>query len=286
MHDQDIYAGTRTAVDEPVTPARPPAEPVFAGPPEVVVERLPSGEPVAVPIAQTQPVVPAPRVGENAPSGAATGVADAAKEAAGTAKEEARNVAQAAKSEAGAVLDEAKGQVRRLAVQARDQAREGVRGQHSQLVDKLRQVADELGEMAGDGGSPARAVVSDLSQRGRRLAAYLADRGPEGVLAEVQDFARRRPAAFLAGAAVAGFLVGRVGKNVWKAQSEGTRSGAPVVVAAPVETDPYARPAVSSVGLPVSIESPAGAPMSGPYPASPYASETYPGADHPGGDRR
>jgi hypothetical protein len=40
------------------------------------------------------------------------------------------------------------------------------------------------------------------------------------VLREVQDFARRRPGAFLATALAAGFVVGRLGKVVAKADSD------------------------------------------------------------------
>jgi hypothetical protein len=143
--------------------------------------------------------------------------ADTAKE---TAKDEARTVASTAKQEAGAVVGEAKSQVRRLTSQARDQATERVRGQHSKAVDRLRSLADEFQELGGEGDSPGRALVSDLGQRGRRVADYLDDRGPEGLVSDVTDFARRRPMAFLAGAVAAGFLVGRLGKNMWKAQSE------------------------------------------------------------------
>jgi hypothetical protein len=49
------------------------------------------------------------------------------------------------------------------------------------------------------------------------MADYLDRHGPEGVLREVQDFARRRPGAFLATALAAGFVVGRLGKGVAKA---------------------------------------------------------------------
>jgi hypothetical protein len=51
------------------------------------------------------------------------------------------------------------------------------------------------------------------------MADYLDRNGPEGVLREVQDFARRRPGAFLATALAAGFVVGRLGKGVAKADS-------------------------------------------------------------------
>jgi hypothetical protein len=62
--------------------------------------------------------------------------------------------------------------------------------------------------------SPARTVVSRVAQGGHDLADYLARRGPDGVLAEVQEFARRRPGAFLATALVSGFVVGRLGRGV------------------------------------------------------------------------
>jgi uncharacterized protein YjbJ (UPF0337 family) len=152
-------------------------------------------------------------------------VATAAGTAKETAKGEARNVAGTAKEQAGTVVGEARGQVRRLASQAKDQATDRVRGQHNQLVDRIRGLADEFQEMGGDGDSPGKALVSDLGQRGRRVADYLGDRGPEGLVSELTDFARRRPFAFLAGAVAAGFLVGRLGKGVWKAQQDDSGSG-------------------------------------------------------------
>lgn len=149
--------------------------------------------------------------------------AETAKE---TAKDEARNVAGTAKEQAGAVVGEARSQVQRIASQAKDQATDRVRGQHNQLVDRLRGLSDEFAEMGRDGDSPGKALISDLGQRGQRVADYLADRGPEGLASELTDFARRRPFTFLAGAVAAGFLVGRLGKNVWKAQQDQSGSGA------------------------------------------------------------
>jgi hypothetical protein len=67
--------------------------------------------------------------------------------------------------------------------------------------------------------SPAATVVSRIADSGRQFADYLDHHGPEGVLREVQDFARRRPGAFLASALAAGFLVGRLGKGIAKADS-------------------------------------------------------------------
>jgi len=145
-------------------------------------------------------------------------------EGAGGAEEtlanETKSVARTARHEAGNVVGEARGQVRRLASEAREKAGVRVRDQHGRMVEQLRAYADELGDMAGDGASPVRAAAGDLAARGRQVADYLADRGPEGLLSEVQSFARRRPLAFLAGALAAGFLAGRLGKNIYKAQAD------------------------------------------------------------------
>jgi hypothetical protein len=144
------------------------------------------------------------------------------------------------------------------------------------------------------------------------VADYLADRGPEGLLSEVTDFARRRPAAFLATAAAAGFLVGRLGKGVWKAKSadNGTGSAAGTRPRAteryePVPVTPqWMEPPATATGVAPIPETPVAAPVTPAVPRmpvtepvppattapSPYASPTY---DDPyratqrgGGERR
>ena len=61
-------------------------------------------------------------------------------------------------------------------------------------------------------GSPAGQIVRRLGEGGRRAADYLEDRGPEGLLDDVQEFARRKPGTFLLIAAAAGFAIGRLGR--------------------------------------------------------------------------
>jgi len=154
--------------------------------------------------------------------GAVRQAASGAADAAGTA---ASDVAATAKEQAGAVKDEVKSQARNIAADVRGKLGTEVRGQHDRLADGLRKFVDELDEMVRDrGDSPASGLVTQVSQGGRRFADYLADRGPDGVLNEVQDFARRRPGAFLAVAAAAGFVVGRLGKGALNASTD-TGSG-------------------------------------------------------------
>jgi hypothetical protein len=63
-----------------------------------------------------------------------------------------------------------------------------------------------------------------LAARSRSFASYLDQHGPEHVLQELQDFARRRPGTFLVAAVAAGFVVGRLGKGLWQNQPAPPRS--------------------------------------------------------------
>ncbi len=142
-------------------------------------------------------------------------VAGQTKESAGQA---ATEVKQTATEQAQRVGAEAKTQARNVAGEVRGKLGEQARTQNDRLVGTIRQTADHLDEMRGDrGDSPAAAVVSRVAEGGRQFADYLDQNGPEGVLREVQDFARRRPGAFLATALAAGFVVGRLGKSVAQA---------------------------------------------------------------------
>jgi len=145
-------------------------------------------------------------------------VAGQAQQAAGQA---ASDVKDTAKEQAQRVGAEAKTQVRNVASDVRGKVSDQARTQNDKLVGTIRQTADQLDEMRGErGDSPAAAVVSRVADGGRQIADYLDRNGPEGVLREVQDFARRRPGAFLATALAAGFVVGRLGKGVAKADSD------------------------------------------------------------------
>jgi hypothetical protein len=142
-------------------------------------------------------------------------VAAQTKDAAGQA---AGDVKDTAKEQVQRVGAETKAQVRNVASDVRDRVGEQARSQNDKLVGTIRQTADQLDEMRGDrGGTPAATVVSRVADSGRQLADYLDQNGPEGVLREVQDFARRRPVAFIAAALATGFVVGRLGKSVAKA---------------------------------------------------------------------
>jgi len=135
----------------------------------------------------------------------ATSAREKARDVAGEAGQQAREVASEAKERARDLLDEGRSQVRMQAVSQRDRLSSG-----------LRSLSDELDAMAtkGDQAGPATELARQASDRARALASYLDRHEPGELLDEVRDFARRRPAAFLLGAALAGVLAGRLTRGI------------------------------------------------------------------------
>jgi uncharacterized protein YjbJ (UPF0337 family) len=140
-----------------------------------------------------------------------------------TAKGEAANVkdtaagavsgvADVAKSEVSNVVGEAKYQVRNFVDQTRSQLRGQVTNQQSQLASTLNSWASELGSMASksDDSGPMTELAQEASRRVGEISHWLDTHEPADVLEEVKRFARRRPVAFLALAAAAGVVAGRV----------------------------------------------------------------------------
>jgi hypothetical protein len=159
---------------------------------------------------------------DSSPGGESSKAKQVAERGAQAAGHAATDVKDTAAQQAQRVGAEASAQARSLAGDVRDRLSEQARTQNDRLSGSIRQTADQLDEMRGDrSDSPAAAIVSRVADGGRQLADYLDRNGPEGVLREVQDFARRRPGAFLATALAAGFVVGRLGKSVAKAGSSG-----------------------------------------------------------------
>ncbi|PZG97155.1 hypothetical protein C1I97_25575 [Streptomyces sp. NTH33] len=120
--------------------------------------------------------------------------ADQARQAAGevvsTAGEQVKTVVDQAKAQAGGVARDLRG---RVVEQADTQTRRGA-GTVRQWADQLPALADRAEE-----DSPAKNVVAQVAERGRRAADYLDRRGAEGLVSDVQDFSRRRPGRRLAG---------------------------------------------------------------------------------------
>lgn len=127
--------------------------------------------------------------------------ADAGKQVAGTAAEQAANVAQEAKAQARDLVGEARSQVGNQARVGQEKATDGIRA----LGRELREMADG-GQQSGTASEVARQAANRVDQ----VADWLGQREPGDLVNEVRTFARRRPGAFLVGAALAGVVVGRL----------------------------------------------------------------------------
>jgi hypothetical protein len=129
-----------------------------------------------------------------------------------TAIDAAAGVKDVAKSEASNVAEEAKYQARSLVDQTRSELRGQASNQQSALAERLDGWASELGSMASrsDESGPMSDLAQEASRRVGEISNWLDNHEPADLLDEVKRFARRRPVAFLAIAAAAGVLAGRV----------------------------------------------------------------------------
>jgi hypothetical protein len=148
--------------------------------------------------------------------GVASTAADSGGQLAHTAAEEMKQVVDGATREGRDLVQEGREQ---LMTQARDGQQKAARSLHT-LADQLRQMSDQTAEpgVASD-------VTRQVSERTRSVAQWLEHREPGELLEDVRRFARRRPGVFLAGAAIAGVLVGRVTRGAVAHQKDETGDG-------------------------------------------------------------
>jgi len=146
---------------------------------------------------------------------------------AGTASDAGRHVAGVAGEQAGQVASEASQQVRDLVHQTRGELTEQAATQQKRVAGGLRSLGEELHSMAqnSEQRGPATDLVKQAAERTGKVASWLEDREPGNVVDEVTRFARRRPGAFLAIAAGAGLLVGRLGRGLKSANEDSLGSG-------------------------------------------------------------
>jgi hypothetical protein len=150
---------------------------------------------------------------QNKARGAAGAAAEKGQEVADRAKSEASQVTDTAKDQARQVKDQAATQARGLVDQAKSELRDQGRSQTDHAAQAIRRVADQataLAEGRVDEAGPVADYARRAGDQARQVADRFSQRGVEGVITDVQDFARRRPGAFLLGCAAAGFVAGRL----------------------------------------------------------------------------
>ncbi|GAB3976958.1 hypothetical protein GCM10027615_47830 [Plantactinospora veratri] len=96
--------------------------------------------------------------------------------------------------------------------QASAQLKEQASAQQHRAASGLRALGDELQAMSerSEQQGVGKDLVRHAADRVQRAAQWLDQREPGMVLNDVRDYARRNPGLFLAGAAVAGVLAGRL----------------------------------------------------------------------------
>jgi hypothetical protein len=133
-----------------------------------------------------------------------------------------QHVAGVAREQASGVAVEAGRQGRDLLQQAQHQLEIQTAHGQQRLAKQLLSLSDEIRSMAeasGPGGMAAD-LAHQAAARAHRAGQWLDDRRPREVADEIQSFARRRPAVFLALAVGAGLVAGRFTRGL-KAAHDG-----------------------------------------------------------------
>ena len=154
----------------------------------------------------------------SADGASADGVGEAAKEQASqlkdTAVESGKNVAGTAKDEAKNVASEVKSQARSLWDSTRSEVSDQASNQQQKVASGLRSASDDLKGMAGQSSGLASEIVQQVSDRAGSAASWLENRDPGSLFSDVRSYAQRKPGTFIAIAAGAGLLVGRLTRSL------------------------------------------------------------------------
>src|SRR5580693_2151196 len=174
--------------------------------------------PASKPPQRGEPLPPAPAEEQ----GTADVVKSQATDLSHSSIQTGKHVADVAREQASGVAMEAGRQGRDLLHQAQGQLEEQAAQGQQRLADQLLSLSDELRSMAdasGQGGMAA-SLASQAAVRARHAGQWLDDRKPSQVADEMQSFARRRPAVFLALAVGAGLVAGRLTRGLKDADSD------------------------------------------------------------------
>jgi hypothetical protein len=180
--------------------------------------------PASTPPQRGQPLPPA----SAEERGTADVVKDQATDLSHSSIQTGKHVADVAREQASGVAVEAGRQGRDLLRQAQGQLEEQAAQGQQRLATQLLSLSDELRSMAGSSGQGGMAagLASQAAWRVRNAGQWLEDREPGQVAEEIQSFARRRPAVFMALAVGAGLVAGRLTRGLKDANSDNSGAAA------------------------------------------------------------
>jgi hypothetical protein len=226
-------------------------------------------------------------VAKSAAQDTAQTAAEKGQEVAATAAEQAKGVASVASEQVATVGSQAVDQARTVLDSASGDVRDQLEQRLRTLSEQARTTAEELQALV-DGRPEDAGRTKELAQSASQRIGQMADKadelGVQGVVEEVTDLARRRPVLFLAGAATAGILVGRMARAGKEAQSgSGDGSASPAVGNGSVGATPGW--GETATGAPVTSAptfDPAPLPPAPPPLPPPAAPGTHPGGSASG----
>jgi hypothetical protein len=219
------------------------------------------------------------------------GTAQAEAEAVGgSAAAAAQDVVETAAEQAGHVAGEGIRNVRELLGDLRDELGLQTSTQTMRAGELAYTLADDLESMAEGSQQQGAAaeVARSVASQARRVGEFLQSRDPDQLLEEVRLFARRRPGAFLLGAAAAGVAAGRLGRGAAEARSRTSSAERSTPRPAPRPAPVPAAPATVTPGV-VVVESsedvPEGERLGQEVPAAPVAAAGRAAAAPPAASR-
>lgn len=194
--------------------------------------------------------------------GAAAAARERGSEVAAHAQGAAGEVAGNAKDRAMDVKDEALDRARDVYGEARRQLNDHANTQAQQVGTGLRQLGDELERMAqfGSDDGIAGGVVREGARRAQQAADFFEGRQLDDMLEDLRSVARRRPGAFLLGAAGLGLLAGRLARGMRDEQHD--------------DSDDWRSDGTSRTGHITDTRAGAAWPATEPYPAAPTTPPT------------
>ena len=155
------------------------------------------------PSAAEPAVATAQRVGDAATS-TLSAATDATKDVLGEASEQTHAVVHEARAQAHQVLADTQSEIQQQADARSRQAAEHLRSMSGSIVALLDGRPADAQQVRGY-LEHAKSKMDDVANR-------IETRGPQGVIDDLSQFARRRPGTFLLVAGVAGFAVGRLAR--------------------------------------------------------------------------
>ncbi|HEV3001050.1 MAG TPA: hypothetical protein VGW75_09965 [Solirubrobacteraceae bacterium] len=142
----------------------------------------------------------------------------------GAQSSESSGAAEQAREKAGEVAGQAQEKAQELAGQATEQARQAAGQARNRMREQVDQRSTQAGQQVTSQASDIRTVAQQLREQGKdrpaqlaeqaadraeRVGSYLTESDADRILDDIEDFARQRPWAVVAGGMALGFVASR-----------------------------------------------------------------------------